>query len=432
MALVNPVIVIPGITASHLHDQYPLSPERVWGVLSKDYDRVALHPDNLKYEAQEPARVVPEQIFSVAYNELIEELRYNLKTREDRPVPVFPFAYDWRQPLDAIEEQLADFVDEVIERTKLLKHYHEEKYFENPKVNLVAHSMGGLVATGYLQARGKKSRVEKIATLATPFQGSFEAIIKVATGTANLGTSAPSSREREAARMTPALYHLLPSFKKGLVIDQGLPNSIFQPGLWQKGVTQTIKEYIRLRGLPDGKPGPRAAELFAKMLQVARKHRTRTDNFKLAEAGLTPSDWLCVVGVDADTRVGLKVTKANTEAQFVFNNDDRKNKWESDKEPERRQTGDGTVPFEGAVPKFLNINNLVCVSPDDFGYWELQDRALTKVAGFHGILPNMNMLHRMIVRHFTGRPDKHKNTWGAPAPNVNDWQTPFPLDQKSR
>ena len=51
------------------------------------------------------------------------------------------------------------------------------------------------------------------------------------------------------------------------------------------------------------------------------------------------------------------------------------------------------------------------------------------VGGFHGVLPNMNMLHRMLVRHFTGSADKKGNTWGHPAPGVekSDWNPPLKL-----
>ena len=59
MALPNPVVVVPGITASDLHDGYAVSPEAVWStLLNKNYDRILLHPDDLRYELQEPARVV--------------------------------------------------------------------------------------------------------------------------------------------------------------------------------------------------------------------------------------------------------------------------------------------------------------------------------------------------------------------------------------
>ena len=121
MALPYPVIIVPGITATYLHDEYPLPPVDIWKVIKKQYERIALHPNDLRYEAMEPARVKAGQIFEIAYEELIEELRYNLASREDEPVPVYPFGYDWRLPLDIAERQLADFVAEVIDRTKLLK-----------------------------------------------------------------------------------------------------------------------------------------------------------------------------------------------------------------------------------------------------------------------------------------------------------------------
>lgn len=425
MAIAAPVIVVPGITATYLRDDYPLPPDHIWTVLRKDYDRAALHPDNLRYEAREPARVSSDQLFEVAYKELIEELRHNLRDREDRPVPVFPYGYDWRQPLDMIEEELAAFVDEVIERTKLLKHYHGDGYAQAPKVNLVGHSMGGLVIAGYLQRHGG-AKIAKVATLASPYQGSFEAIIKVTTGTANLGTSAPSSREREAARMTPALYHLVPSFRRGIEFGPGLPKSLFDPAVWQPSILSTIEQYIRLRGLKPARRKEQAKRLFAEMLTKAKQHRARIDGLRLAEAGLNADDWLCVVGVDAVTRVHLQIVKRAGAPDFAFRTADRMNEWENKDQARRHLTGDGTVPFAGAVPKFLDPANLVCVTPGDFGYWEIADKALVKVAGFHGILPNMNLLHRLIVRHFTGRPDRHGNTWGRRAPGVTDWQPPIP------
>lgn len=428
----NPVIVVPGITASYLYDHYPISPESVWAVLKKDYRRATLHPDDVRYEAVEPARILPEQPFVVAYEELVEELRYNLRSREDDPVPVYPFGYDWRQPLDVIEQKLADFIEEVIDRTKLMRNYHPA-YKEKSKVNLVGHSMGGLVIAGYLEAFGDREHVGKVATLASPFRGSFEAVIKVATGTANMGTEAQGSREREAARLTPALYHLLPSFSHGIEIPDELPDSLYEPGAWQPSVVETIGEFIRLHGVDPKRTKKairqQAEDLFAELLHRARSHRHRLDSLSLQNAGLKSADWLCVVGVDSETRVRLRVKKVDRKPSFDLRSEDRANKWEKGAgEQERRLTGDGTVPFEGAVPAFLPYESLVCVSPDDFGYWELMDKATTRLAGFHGILPNMNMLHRLIVCHFTDRRDRRGNTWGRLPPGVSKaaWTPPIP------
>jgi pimeloyl-ACP methyl ester carboxylesterase len=440
--LPSPVIVIPGITATYLRDEYPLPPDMVWTVMTNDFPRVTPHPDNPKFEASEPSRVAPGQIYEVAYAELIKELRYNLSDSSDRPVPVYPFGYDWRQPLDMIEDSLAAFVDEVIERTKLMRHYADDDWADDPRVNLIGHSMGGLIAAGYVQKAAAKARVDRVVSLASPFRGSFEAVLKITTGTAAIGGAEPASREREAARLTPALYHLLPSFPGSVTADVNAQLSWFNPDVWQPSVKGTLANFIKTYGLPEAgraarrSPAERAESLLASFLKRAKDHRDRIESPDLLKkAGLTSDNWLCVVGVDSKTRVSLEVKSPDNKPRFDLASEGRANKWEDGAtDAERELTGDGTVPFRGACPGFLSRNQLVCVSPSDFGYWEVQDRVTSSVAGFHGILPNMDMLHRMIVRFFTGRPDKNKNTWGWAPPGLKPnekWAPPLALTQKT-
>ena len=428
--LVDPVIVVPGITATYLLDEYPVSHEQVWNLLSNKFERVALHPNNLKYEAQEPARIRPGQIFEVAYKELIEELRYNLREKEDLTVPVYPFGYDWRMPLEKAEMELDAFIEEVIERTKLLRHYHKNGYEKEPKVNLIGHSMGGLVIAGYLINKGKTAPVNKVITLATPFRGSFEAVMKLATGNAELGTTTHSSRERDTARLTPALYYLIPTFTNGINFGAGIPKSLFNPGAWQPTITQSIGEFIRLNGLPVDNIQKKAEELFKELLNGAEEHSKRLEAFTLNMAGLDKKKWMAVVGVDAKTRVKLNIIKKNGKAGFEIRSEDRDDKWKDKNQAVRRLTGDGTVPYEGAVPPFLKEENLICVTPDDYGYWEVKDKALSAVGGFHGILPNMNMIHRLIVRFLKDLDDPRGNTWGSKAPGVDKWSPPLKLEEK--
>jgi len=438
-----PVIVVPGVTASYLRDFYPLPPETIWAVIRKDTRRVKLHPDDPRYEAR-PTVARPGQIFEVAYEELIEELRHDLNVSGDDPVPVYPFFFDWRQPLETIEAHLADFIDEVIDRTRLMRNYHADKaYREAMKVNLVGHSMGGLVVAGYLERNGAE-KISKIVTLATPYKGSFEAMVKMITGTANIGGSVPNSREREAARLTPSLYHLLPSFDTGISrsAGAGLPNSTFDPALWQPSIVETIVEYVRLYGvnrkLTIAARENRGRKLFEGLLNQAREYRARIDGLDLGAKGFNAESWLCIVGVDAKTRVKMRVERETNGEDggapvFLLRSKDRLNRWAHADTRARKLTGDGTVHFRGAVPEFLPYESLVCVSPDDFGYWEVADSSLTRLAGFHGILPNMNMLHRLLVRHFTGRGDPKENTWGRPAPGVSakQWRPPVqPLRAK--
>lgn len=434
MDYIPPIIVVPGITGTYLRDEYQLPPDRVWGVIEHDYLRVALHPDDPRYEAMEPARIRADSIFELAYKEIIQELRYNLCPTEDEPVPVFPFAYDWRLPLEIIEAQFAVFIEEVINRTKLILHYAEKGYAENPTVNLIGHSMGGLIITGYLDKKKRDARVSKVVTLATPYKGSFEAVIKIATGTANLGSDTPQSREREAARLTASLYHLLPDIKDALEVDDpSFPTSLFNPGLWQHSVIKSVLAYVQKR-MAALNQQDKAQELFARFLEAAHAYRQRIDNFDLSQTDLQVQDWLCVVGVNAETRVRMRITNTDGSPLFDLSSKYRLNQWRAKgkKQAEWRLTGDGTVPFEAALPNFLPLETIVCVTPDDYGYWEVQDRLAAGVAGFHAIICNMDMLHRMIVRHFTGRPDIGGNTWGYPAPEVSAkaWRPPLALRSK--
>lgn len=431
-----PVIVFRGITATYLRDEYTLPPEAVWTVVRKDFARITLHPDDLRYEAAEPARVTPDQIYEISYGELVKELRYNLAAAPDAPVPVYLFAYDWRQTLAHTQRRLADFVSEVIDRTRLLHHYAKDAWAEQPRVNFVAHSMGGLIAAGCLAQVGSDAKVDKVVSLASPFRGSFESVLKITTGTAAIGGIEPSSREREAARLTPALYHLLPEFTNALQVDAGLTDSLFKADAWQASVLATMTQFIRTYGLPETMPSrsraaatDRAQQVFQNILDQAREHRRTIEKLNLEKAGMSRQSWLCIAGADARTRVALHIRSDRGKPIFDLDSEDRRNHWGDADPAKRMQTGDGTVPLEGAMPGFLGRENVVCVTPDDYGYWEVQDRVVSSVAGFHGIVPNMDMLHRLIVRFLADRPDRNRNTWGRPMPGVStdDWSPPLDL-----
>ena len=432
-----PVIVVPGITGTLLRDDYPLPPEYVWNLVTTNFERTVLHPDDLRYEASEPARIIPAQILEVGYKELIEELRFNLRKKSDEAAPVYPFSYDWRKPLAASEQQLADFVEEVIDRTKLLRHYAKAGYAQEAKVNLVGHSLGGLVIAGYLERKGMAAPVHKVVTLATPYQGSFEAVLKMITGTAALGPAGPSSREREAARLTPSLYHILPSLANQLILDPSFPPdlTLFDAAAWQPSILASIAEFIRTHGLDEQPPDvcdQKALKLFENLLALGAAYQRRIDGFRLEQAGLKPENWLVVAGAGVTTRVRLRIVKrSNGATDFELRSEDRADKWKDHDPALRYLTGDGTVPLESAIPKFLGAENVVCVTPESYGYWELLDRTLTNVADFHATMPHLNMLHRLIVRFFTDQPDYHQNTWGWRAPGVVNWQPPLPLHEKT-
>jgi pimeloyl-ACP methyl ester carboxylesterase len=426
--LPNPVIFVPGIMGSALRDQYPVSPETVWSplkLLVKAYDRITLHPSDTRFELVEPARVVADQVFDLIYGEFIEELRHNLTSRADEPVPVYPFAYDWRQPLEQVEGLLADFIDEIIGRTRLLRHYHDAGFGTArypAQVNLVGHSMGGLIIAGYLQKNGQK-KVNRVATLATPFRGSLEAVAKTTIGVAALGASPGSSREREAARVTPALYYLLPSFHGAVEAADGLSDDLFLPESWQPSILETLSEFVRMYGVEPRNPNRQAHDLLKSMLDGAWRYRTRTERLQLENS----KSWLAIAGVDAPTRLRMQVTKDNAgRPRFDLADADVRNEWTNANPAGRIFTGDNTVPYLGARSKFIPTEQMVCVSSSDFSIWEFKDRILEST-GFHSAIPNMNLAQRLVVSHFLGRP--FGDVWGRPAPDLESgkvWDPPIP------
>lgn len=449
-----PVVVLPGMTATALRDFYPPSPELVWGLAGpKAYERTALHPDDLRWERTEPAQIRADEAFSIPYDELVRELRHDLTPDPDRPRPVFLFPYDWRKPLEETVDDLAAFLREVAGRTALLRHYHRAGYGDAPSVDLVGHSMGGLLAAGYLariadlppgggNREGQSGRtaalipVRRVVSVGTPFGGSFEAVLKIVTGTAALGGSAPSSRERETARVTPGLYHLLPRFPDGVLRSDGaLPATLFDAGLWQRGVVDSIAEHIRRHGLD---PAPtkagrrRAARAFLQaMLDRAAAFRDRVDRLDPGAAGLGPRDWLAIVGVGQETRTRLLVEGPPDDPFFVLRSLERVQGYPAQPEgPDETETGDGTVPFRAAIPAFLPPEALIAVSSGDFGYWEIRDRILGSLATLHALLPAMNRVIKIVGVFLAGeagaRARAHRGLEARRPPGVTEqaWDPP--------
>jgi len=69
----------------------------------------------------------------------------------------FVYAYDWRKPIASNASDLADYIDNTV----------------GTKVNLVGHSMGGLIARTY--AYNNKDKINVLVTVGSPHKGSAKA-----------------------------------------------------------------------------------------------------------------------------------------------------------------------------------------------------------------------------------------------------------------
>ncbi|HET6628403.1 MAG TPA: alpha/beta hydrolase [Woeseiaceae bacterium] len=428
MALQNPVVVLPGITATTLVDQYPINADEIWSmVFNKEYERVALHPDDLRFDAIEPAQVVAGRVFPV-YDDLVKALRHELSPQADQPTPVFAFPYDWRMDVRKTAVRLKSVVDEVIARTRLLKHYANGGEL---KVDLVGHSMGGLVICEYLSQFGRGANVGKVVTIGTPYLGSVEAIVKIATGMSLLTGSEPKERERETARVTPALYQLFPSYPGAVVDASGRDVDIFDPANIQGTVVDSLAEFVRLYSVGTRARDRRAKaeRLLADLLDRGRQHRQTVNGFKTSQTGVAQADWLVIAGVGQKTRLQLTVDGSRRNPRYIIDDDQFVNEL-SALEPNSLRTGDGTVPLAGALPPFLDASRLVCVTEDDLNFFELRDKLLVEVGGMHGLLPRINLVQRLVTRHLL--PRYRGDVWGRRVPGSNTWKPPIEaLPEKS-
>lgn len=421
MPIQNPVIVIPGITATSLVDQYPLNTDEVWSmVFNKEYERVALHPDDLRYDAVEPAQVVAGQLFPI-YDDLIKSLRHELALQADQPTPVFAFPYDWRMDLRLAAARLKVFVDEVLARTRLLKHYADA---DDLKVDLVGHSMGGLVIGEYLAQFGRRARTGKVVTIGAPWLGSVEAVVKIATGMTLLTGSEPKERERETARVTPALYQLFPSYDGAAVDASGRDIDLFDASNMQTSVIESLAEFVRLYSVDTKARNRRekAESILKDMLAWARQHRQTITKFKSSAASIAQTDWLVIIGVGQKTRLHISVDRARRGPRFVINDGQFVNELD-DSHPDSRRTGDGMVPVAAAIPPFLAATKLVCVLEEDLHFLELRDRLLVEIGGMHGLLPRINLVQRLVTKHLL--PGYRGDVWGRRLPGVKSWNPPI-------
>jgi pimeloyl-ACP methyl ester carboxylesterase len=422
----NPVIFLPGILGSALRDSYDVDLHTVFSarsmlpladMFSDDYTRIALHPDDQRFERLEPARIEAEGVIPLIYKEFILELRHSLAKDPSQPTPVVPMAYDWRQPLETTEDRLEALIEETIDRTRLLRHYADSPWNRNRRVNLVGHSMGGLVIAGLLARKPELARrIGKVATIGTPYRGSVEAVTKVCMGTSTLGAEGSSSREREAARITPALYYLVPDYAGATRPGTDL----FDHKNWQASVIDTLLRYQNAYSVRfnNDATAADAAGLLGSMLEQAGRHRRRIAAVDGIPGGLARQNWLAIAGTGAKTRTRIDVaTPSKRRPQFDF------------PAPED-DAGDGTVPLASAVPTFLEPRHLVCVSGSDFSLGEIGDRLLRAGAGLHAALPSMNLVQRLVVSLFQG--DREGDAGGRPFPGVTaaQWLPPSKLDIK--
>lgn len=263
----HPVVIIPGILGSKLED--PRNRRVVWGKIfdlraftvheslvqpsAGGFDGLELPFDSLDFRA-DTDHLVPTTILDsftiiphIAEVKVYRRLLEALAVCGYRPGPIQScglhanagvFAYDWRRDLVETAQKLAARIREIQANTG----------DPRTKVDIVAHSMGGLVAEYYLLYGDKDvldrdpmpppsyagaASVRRLILLGAPNEGSLEALRHL-----HEGYRVGLRRVSNLATFTmPALYELLPAGAAvRLAGSMGHPTGVdlFDPEAWQR------------------------------------------------------------------------------------------------------------------------------------------------------------------------------------------------------
>ncbi|EJW15454.1 alpha/beta hydrolase [Paenibacillus alvei] len=187
------VILIPGIMASELYH----GKEKVW-----------IPPSN---PITAPSKIRKLKMLDNGTQDEKTKLDFGLPEPEyyeslhnylNKQFHVVDFGYDWRFGAEHNAAQLKKVIDA------------EKASSPNSKIYIVAHSMGGIVATKYI-SQGNDKNVDKLVTIGTPYLGAPKAAYIFTTGnaTGTIGDLVISGAIRDVMPNILSAYELLPSRK---------------------------------------------------------------------------------------------------------------------------------------------------------------------------------------------------------------------------
>ena len=208
----DPVILIPGIMGTELIRDYG-DKDEIWPSVSRlvlsffdnylrDLELLSDGEKNLDYPMK-----IGDIIRSTPTSNIFKGLiSYLITTGEYiEGVDLFVFPYDWRLSNEENAILLKEKINQVL------------VYTGKEKVDIVAHSMGGLVAKKYIADEGKE-KIDQLVFLGTPHLGSPKAFKALMYGD-DMGTNIGflsllnSGIVKDISQNMPSIFELLPSTK---------------------------------------------------------------------------------------------------------------------------------------------------------------------------------------------------------------------------
>ncbi len=211
----GPVLLVPGIMGSYLYNQ---AGEEVWPAVSQTIlDPWDLHLNKLALPTDgkptgnylmRTSDIIRKILINDYFQGLINELEDNGYTEGEN---LFVFPYDWRLNIDWLAgSSTPEGVDNLKDTIMAVK-----QQTGADKIDIIAHSLGGLVVKRYLQLFGTTS-IDQFIDIATPHLGAPKAF-KILMYGDNLNFeilkifNLNEKRVFEISQNMPAVYQLLPS-----------------------------------------------------------------------------------------------------------------------------------------------------------------------------------------------------------------------------
>lgn len=175
----NPLIFVPGITGSKLENDH--NGDGTFDEIWPNIDELVVDPDDdsllvLRLASNGLLPYSNEQSYtSVRVGDIIREewgidfykstIDYYTNNGYTEGKDFFVCPYDWRRGVDQISDgTLNETLDKCVDKALAAN-------LNATKVNILAHSMGGLVSRYYISDPARSQRIQRLVTLGTPYLG---------------------------------------------------------------------------------------------------------------------------------------------------------------------------------------------------------------------------------------------------------------------
>ncbi len=201
--IINPVIIIPGIVGTELYNGDDLIwmdlKQMLLDINDEFLNILGLNNQGKSLNIIKIGNIIKGKNFLNKKIDIFDSLIINLKNNNyQENKNLFFFPYDWRLNMDSTKDLLNQKIEEVKTQTG------------KDKVDIIAHSMGGLLVEDYINQYGKDS-IDKLIFVGTPHLGAPKAGKILLEGDRFSIPWLEEDRIKEIAQNSPALYELLPS-----------------------------------------------------------------------------------------------------------------------------------------------------------------------------------------------------------------------------